>query len=376
MTLCKYVLIGCVFALPQSSAAYAQNLPTAERVIEFPDLPGYVTLKCDFHMHTVFSDGSVWPDIRVEEAVRDGLDAISLTEHLEYLPHEDDIPYPDRNRAHDVARESVGERDLIVLRGSEITRDMPPGHANAIFLEDANKLLLEDPIEVFREARRQGGFTFWNHPHWTSQRADGIARLDEMHLELIREGLLQGIEVVNELTYSDEALQIALDHDLTIIGNSDIHGLVDWLFEVPRGGHRPVTLVFATERSAAGIKQALEAGRTAVWFRNMLIGKEEYLRPLVTASLEVIDAVYRGDTSVLTLTIENTSDAEYVLDNRSGFRLHAASDVITLGPHSETVLQVKTLERRSSVSLAFEVLNAVTAPGVHPEVVLEVTVGH
>jgi hypothetical protein len=50
--------------------------------------------------------------------------------------------------------------------------------------------------------------------------------------------------------------------------------------------------------------------------------------------------------------------------------------VITLGPHSETVLQVKTLERRSSVSLAFEVLNAVTAPGVHPEVVLEVTVGH
>ena len=53
------------------------------RAIEFPNIPGYLTLKCDLHMHTVFSDGSVWPDIRVEEAVKDGLDAIATTEHLE-----------------------------------------------------------------------------------------------------------------------------------------------------------------------------------------------------------------------------------------------------------------------------------------------------
>ena len=50
------------------------------RTIDFPDIPGYQTLLCDFHIHTVFSDGSVWPDIRVQEAVKDGLDAISLTE--------------------------------------------------------------------------------------------------------------------------------------------------------------------------------------------------------------------------------------------------------------------------------------------------------
>ena len=27
--------------------------------IRIPDLNGYLTLKCDFHMHTVFSDGDV-----------------------------------------------------------------------------------------------------------------------------------------------------------------------------------------------------------------------------------------------------------------------------------------------------------------------------
>ena len=42
------------------------------RAIEFPDLAGYKTLVCDLHMHTVFSDGSVWPNIRVMEAQKDG----------------------------------------------------------------------------------------------------------------------------------------------------------------------------------------------------------------------------------------------------------------------------------------------------------------
>ena len=38
--------------------------------IHFPNLPGYQTLKCDLHMHTVFSDGEVWPTVRVREAWR------------------------------------------------------------------------------------------------------------------------------------------------------------------------------------------------------------------------------------------------------------------------------------------------------------------
>ncbi|UCG86833.1 MAG: PHP domain-containing protein [Gemmatimonadota bacterium] len=367
---CSVIALSVAVLYP--SAIYAQEPPASARVIEFPDIPGYLTLVCDFHVHTVFSDGSVWPDIRVQEALRDGIDAIAVTEHLEYLPHQNDIPHPDRDRAHAIAVESVGDRDLIVLNGSEITRDMPPGHANAIFLEDANLLLLDDPLEVFREAKRQGGFTFWNHPHWTSQRADGVATITEEHLQLIAEGLLQGIEVVNDLTYSDEALQIALDHDLTIMANSDIHGLVDWRYDVPHGGHRPVTLVFATERSAAGIKEGLEQGRTAAWFNNVLVGREEYVRPLVAASLNVKQATYQEETLVLSVMIENMSDVEYILDNRSGFTFHAASDVVTLKPHGTTRLEVKTLERLPSVSLAFEVLNAVTAPNTHPEIVVEI----
>jgi hypothetical protein len=340
--------------------------PAGDRRIEFPDIPGFRTLKCDFHMHTVFSDGSVWPDIRVQEALKDGLDAISVTDHIEYQPHRKDIPHPDMNRSYQLAAEAAGESDLIVIRGAEITRSMPPGHANAIFLEDVNALDREDVMDVFREARRQGAFIFWNHPHWTAQRPDGIATLTGMHRELISEGLLNGIEIVNEHIYSDEALQIALDHDLTFMGNSDVHGPVDWLFRIPGGGHRPVTLVFATEKSPEAIKEALFDGRTAVWFNNTLVGKKAYLVPLIRQSLRVT----RRDTAIVqTVFIENISDADYIVQNLSGYTFHQNADVLTLGAHSTTVLRVKTREPLPALNLKFRLLNALVAPATHPEII-------
>lgn len=342
------------------------------RLIQFPDIPGYKTLKCDFHIHTVFSDGDVWPTIRVEEALKDGLDAISMTDHIEYQPHKDDIPHPDRNRSYEIARKFAEAYDLIVVRGAEITRSMPPGHFNAIFIEDANKLQIEDPLEAFREARRQGAYVFWNHPNWVAQRPDGITKMDDLHVQMLREGLFQGIEVVNDLTYSDEALQLAIENNLTIMGTSDIHGLIDWQYKVPEGGHRPVSLVMATEKSAAAIKEAMLAGRTVAWFNNLLIGRETLLKPLIEASLRIKSAQYPGKTSVATIEIENVSDADYWLQNLSPYTLHAHSDIVTLKAHETTTLEVKVLERKASVELPFRVLNGIIAPNLHPVIQLTI----
>ena len=262
-----------------------QLLVSQSRKIIFPDVPGYQTLVCDLHIHTAFSDGSVWPNIRVQEAILDGVDAISLTEHIEYQPHKADIPHPDRNRSFEIAKENAKGKDLIVIHGAEITRSMPPGHGNAIFVKDVNKLIIDDPIEAYREANAQGAFVFWNHPHWPRQKPDGVAELTEMHKQLISEGLLHGIEVVNEGTYSDEALTIAQENNLAVMGTSDIHGLIDWAYDIPGGGHRPVTLVFSSEKSEAGIKEGLIAGRTVAWFKNNLIGNENNLRPLLESCL-------------------------------------------------------------------------------------------
>jgi hypothetical protein len=67
-----------------------------------------------------------------------------------------------------------------VLVGEELQRGL--GHCNAVSITDANKLLVKDSVESFREANRQGAFVFWNHPHWIAQRPDGIVTLTPLHL--------------------------------------------------------------------------------------------------------------------------------------------------------------------------------------------------
>lgn len=279
-------------------------------------------------------------------------------------------PHPDRNRSYELALQYALDHELLIIHGSEITRDMPPGHANAVFIQDANLMLHDDALEAFREARRQGAFIFWNHPNWVSQAPDGIARLSAMHRQLIDEDLLDGIEVVNETTMSEEAFRIALDNNLTIMGTSDIHGLVDWMFEVPEGGHRPITLVFAEERTHESIREALFAGRTVAWFRNDLIGRPELIRPLLEASIQATEAQYQQDSTVATVAIDNVSDAAFVLMSEGDASFHERNDLVTLEPHATTHVHVKTGSWQQEIELRFRVLNAVTAPRTHPVLVL------
>ncbi|WP_235296085.1 Sb-PDE family phosphodiesterase [Portibacter marinus] len=339
-----------------------------DRKIQFPDVEGFKTLKVDLHIHTVFSDGSVWPNIRIQEAVRDGLDAISLTEHLEYQPHKQDIPHPDRNRSYEIAVEQAKPHDLLIIHGAEITRKMPPGHSNALFIEDANKLMIEDSLEVFAEAHRQGAFVFWNHPDWIQQRADGVARMTDFHRLLVEKDYLHGIEVVNDLTYSEEALELAKKEGLTAIGTSDIHGLVDYQYRLAEGGHRPVTLVFAEERSIQSIKEALFEGRTVAWYNDLLIGEEQWLDKIIASSLSFDSEGFIGPSSVLQVKVTNNSDATYLLKNTSDYSLQKHSDIVTIAPHSDKLLLVRTLDHEGEqISLSFEVLNAISGKDMHPD---------
>ncbi|MDZ7635517.1 MAG: hypothetical protein U5L72_14225 [Bacteroidales bacterium] len=92
------------------------------RILNVPEIPGYLTLKCDFHMHTVFSDGLVWPTTRIGEAWRDGLDAISITDHIEYQPHKQYVS-TDHNAAWKIAQSTADDYNIILVHGTE----MAPG---------------------------------------------------------------------------------------------------------------------------------------------------------------------------------------------------------------------------------------------------------
>mgnify|MGYP005674066145 FL=1 len=96
-----------------------------DRAISFPDTEEYLTISSDLHTHSVFSDGHVWPNIRVAEALKDNLDSIAITEHLEYQPHTKHIPNLDRNDAYKEALEAAADSDLIVISVSYTHLTLP-----------------------------------------------------------------------------------------------------------------------------------------------------------------------------------------------------------------------------------------------------------
>ena len=333
--------------------------------ITYPDIPGYTTLKTDLHIHSVFSDGNVWPTIRVQEALREDLDAISLTEHLEYQPHLDDIPHPDRNRAYMLAMAEAKAHELIIVHGSEITRNAPEGHSNAVFITDANKLIKDKASDAFAAAKTQNAFVFWNHPAWHAQSPTGNPVLSDFQKERIKKGELHGIEVINSVDYAEESLALALEQNLTIMGTSDVHGLIDWDY-TEKGKHRPITLVFAKEKSLGGIQEALFAGRTVAAYNSILVGRAEYLEPLVKSSIEITSAAYIPKTQVLQLQLKNISSCDLLFENQMPYSFYSNAGIFEIPAGSSYTLNIKTLEVLERIDLKLKALKAYVAPKTQP----------
>ncbi len=369
-----------------------------DRIINFPNTEKYKVIVADLHTHSVFSDGAVWPNVRVEEAVRDGIDLLAITEHLEYQPHIDDIPHPDRNRSFDIAEDIAKNKDLTVINGAEITRMFPPGHINAIFIEDANKLIYLDEAKISEakeilkevpeesltnyedlswledaalaslwpvknaliEARNQNAFTFWNHPAWSSEEFIGQPMLREIHKEFFRDNLLHGIEVANGDGYSEEAFRIALEYGLTVIGTSDVHGLIDWDYPSSIGAHRPVTLILSESNSSDAIKSSLFSGKTVVWFKNNLIGLENNILELTNSYLKAKKVEILENSDIARVEIENVSDVRFIIQVLDQSSVVNESNLIEIAPNEKTVLQIDNGVDKGSLDV--KILNAFIAP--------------
>jgi hypothetical protein len=346
-------LLSAVILLSDVSQAHTPVM-RARTPVNIPDVPGYVTLKCDFHIHTIFSDGHVWPTVRAEEAWREGLDAIAITDHIEYQPHKADVN-TNHNRSYEIARGTGKDLDVLVVKGSEITHKMPPGHLNAIFLTNSVSLATNDWRAELRIAHEQGAFIFWNHPGWDSQlKSNNVVWWPE-HTWLREQGFLQGIEVVNGREYYPEAHRWAMEKKLTMMSNSDVHAPANLDYEMRDADHRPLTLVFATERTQAAIKEALFARRTVVYSGDKLIGDEQFLKPIFERSIRFnhTDVSLNGKEKIL-LQISNASDIAYDLE-----RVGESGDIITpktlTVPAGKTILfEIKSRDGKAMKESAFE----------------------
>lgn len=375
----KYLLsLACAAAAMLPMQAMSPNK------IVIPDVEGYKTLKGDFHIHTAFSDATVWPVTRVQEALWEGLDVICITDHVDTRLQKNIVnglfnpEKVDRNTSYDIAKKAAG-KDLLVIRGTEITRGMPPGHWNCLFTEDNNKICTaaekyndnnEKAMEAgLKEARAQKAFTMWNHPHWEKQAPDTTI-MYPIHKKLLKDGYMHGIEIVNEFAgYSPEAFQWALDNNLTVLGNSDCHVPFFTLEDYENGGHRPVTLVFADKKSEAGVRDALNAKRTAVFAYNSVWGRESELRPLFNACVKVEKFKVTG--SEMSFTLHNLSSIPVILVKGKGSEDVYYPREIRLAPFSTYSVKVRPLVENDKATkfkpgqhivANFKVVNWETAP--------------
>jgi len=366
-----YFLSIFTFLIFCSFQGFAQGIQINE--LRLPkEINGYQVLKCDFHMHTIFSDGIVWPTVRVNEAISDGLDAIAISDHLEYRPRLKEMNVSDttsRNSAYRLAKKGADNAGLLLIPALEITKSVPPGHFNALFIKDAdtfvNCLNSSNPGEAssvyaaLKEARRQNAFVFWNHPWYKVKTNESIwfPIIDSLY----NQGYFKGIEVINSTRYDPVVFGWAQTKKLTILSNTDSHAPVS----SDPDQKRTITVVFAKERTLEAIHEALIERRTIAYCNNFLYGDISFLEAIFKKSI-VIETKTNFEKTAYIL-IENNSSLSYnvTLKETNGV-VFGTKKGLTILPNGKTAVLLTNKEnfkKGEKINVQILVNNLQTGPG-------------
>ena len=326
-----------------------------------PGVDGYNAYKVDLHNHTIFSDGHLTMQSRVREAWADGLDAIAVTEHLEYRPHEKDYvkylkgytgkgakakaydfvskPGPakedimvDFNYPVELARKTAKGSDMTIISGIEVTRKPDEYcHFNALFTTDNNAIYDADPMQSLRNAKAQGALVLHNHPGWLRKDLS----MTKFEKAAYKEGLIDGIELMNGAEFYPKAITRAWKYNFFVSSNTDIHQPSAERYQ-RYGKHRNMTLVFAKDKSVESLREAIEARRTLAYSYGTLAGEESLLRKFFEASVQVreISVDKKGRRQII-VTNKSSIDWWLVREGRKAELLEANSSII-LGERTST----------------------------------------
>ena len=364
-------LVGLLLSLGQLPSTHAQPIyrqdktnpdifrhvkaPQMQRKeFHLPDVNGYHVYKADLHLHTMFSDGNVTPEFRVQEAWYDGLDVIAITDHIEgrkwegkmlkflkgYLP-KGTVPVNDKvsrqpadkrgiqadlNVSYQSAAAVADEYGMTVIPGAEITREpVAIGHFNALFIKDANKIYDADPAVAIENARQQGALIQHNHPGWRRT----SVKMTEFETQVYEKGYINGIEVMNGSQFYPSVLQRAQERRLYVAANTDMHLTTQLYYQ---GEQRNMTLIFAKDKSLKSLKEALKERRTLAYSFGTVAGDEQLVKDFFLACIhaEVIKTDANGKHKVM---LTNNSSVDFYLNfNGNSVCLDACSSrVVSAG---------------------------------------------
>ena len=212
----------------------------------YPDLYERNVKKCDFHIHTNFSDGTESPERTAANYRKKGFDIISITDHNIY------------NASAEVAKKLDFMHNFKLIPGEEVHN----GYArqlhivnvgskysvNDIFLDEPERVkaeveALKGEVEIpegvdereylyrvwtYREIKKSGGYAIYPHPFWTWKEHYHVET--DMSEAVMKNGLCDAFELLGGCSVKENNLQIALYYSLQkdglkmpIVGSSDSH---------------------------------------------------------------------------------------------------------------------------------------------------------
>ena len=304
-----------------------------------PQVRGFNIYKADLHAHTIFSDGSVTPEFRVQEAWHTGLDVIAVTEHVEYRPYEGKmmnfltgyVPKNTKPANSNVIRSEATDAGILsdlnypvklyqnaakaygitIIPGAEITREPTTiGHYNALFTKDNNTIYANDPMQSIRNAKAQGAIIMQNHPGWRRTSLDML----EFEEKVYAAGLIDGIEIMNgaNTEFYPRAITRALKHKFFMSSNTDVHGAIAEDFIQAGAPARNMTFIFAQENTLEALREALEAKRTLAYAYGTVAGEEDLLIDLFKASVAT-KVIQTSANGAKTIQLTNNSSIAYTV---------------------------------------------------------------
>ncbi len=377
----QYIKLAPNYNPDMARQTLTHNKEVRKEII-LPQVRGLNIYKADLHTHTIFSDAHVTPEYRVQEAWRDGLDAIAITEHTEYRGYEQtmidflDGYLPDGTKAVNtnlldkgpekggiqvdlnlptrLAEKAAERYGITVVPGMEISRTPETiGHYNAIFTTDNNTIYHPDCYEAFRRAKAQGALVVHNHPGWRRPSME----IGPFEQKAYDEGLIDGIETFNSADLYPQAIERAKKYGFFMVGATDAHISIarDYLMHTPI---RNMTLIFSKDKSLASLREALLDGRAIAYGWGTLSGEESLLKDLFKASMQT--RVERTDANgTRTVAITNMTSIGYTL------RMEGDNPFM-LEPFTTATVQVAAGEK-----LAVSVENMWCGAEQHPVVQLD-----
>lgn len=305
--------------------------------IILPKVNGFQVLKSDLHTHTVYSDGNVTPEYRIQEAWTDGLDVIAITDHVEYRRWEGQMVtflkgympegtkgtntnlvgksaseegiLSDLNLPCQVAKASAEQYGLTLIPGIEITRDpLTIGHYNALFIKDANTVYDADPIVSIKKAREQGAIIMQNHPGWRRKNLEVI----EFEQKVYAEDLIDGVEIMNGSEFYPIVVDRASEKQMFMAANTDIHSTTSRDY-TSVGQLRNMTLIFAKDKSLDSVKEALMARRTLAYSYGTIAGEEQLVRDFFNACI-TYETLFEKDGKQRKVRMSNPTSMTFVLN--------------------------------------------------------------